>query len=172
MSSSDLAQDNSELVQELTATMFVFRREAASGRLQSGFVWHARFGGLLPPCGHWEEGETLAGCAIRETLEEGGWRTELLAPPSLPLPDGFPHPAGDAPWWVVDMRASPDNHTPARHLHQDHVFVGRWLEDVQEPETKVMWLSEAEVAETPDLPEDSRLQAKVLFGQVEHLIPA
>ncbi|REF00619.1 hypothetical protein [Thermomonospora umbrina] len=55
------------------------------------------------------------------------------------------------------MPASPDSHTPAAHVHQDHVFVGQWPVDVQEPETRVRWRTEAEVAETPGLREDSRL---------------
>ncbi len=159
-----------DLVQELTATNFVFRRSPETGQWLTGMMWHARLEGWLPACGHVEVGETPAQAAERETLEELGCRIRLLAAPSLPLPDGFPHQLGPAAWWVVDMRARADNHTPDHHRHQDHVFVSEWIEDTQEPETRVAWLSELEIAELPDLAEDSRLQAKVLFGHVRDLL--
>ncbi|MEU9891081.1 NUDIX domain-containing protein [Sphaerisporangium sp. NPDC051011] len=157
------------LVVELTATNFVFRRSPQAGELLAGVIWHPRFEGWLPPCGHVEAGETPAQAAQRETLEELGCQVRLLPAPGLPLPEGFPHPAGVAPWWVVSMRASPDSHTPARHMHEDHVFVSEWLADVQAPETEVAWLSEQQVGEVPGLAEDSRLQAKALFGHVRDI---
>lgn len=159
-----------DLVQELTATNFVFRRSQDSGQWLTGLMWHTRLEGWLPACGHVEAGETPAQAAERETLEELGCRVRFLPAPSLPLPEGFPHQAGAAAWWVVDMRARADNHTPARHRHQDHVFVSEWVEDVQAPETKVAWLSEQEIAGRPGLAEDSRLQAKALFGHVRDLL--
>lgn len=159
-----------EPVQELTATNFVFRRSRAMGQWLTGMMWHARFDGWLPACGHVEAGETPAQAAEREALEELGCRVRFLTAPSLPLPVGFPHPPGAAAWWVVDMRARADSHTPARHRHQDHVFVSEWVQDVQAPETKVAWLSEREIAERPGLAEDSRLQASVLFRHVRDLL--
>ena len=44
------------------------------------------------PAGHWEAGETLAEAAVRETLEETGWRVQIKSllglyeyhPPDLP----------------------------------------------------------------------------------------
>src|SRR5262249_47492975 len=90
-----------ELVQELTATNFVFRRSPENGEWLTGMMWHARLGGWLPACGHAEAGETPSQAAERETLEELGCRVRFLAAPSLPLPEGFPHSPGPAPWWVV-----------------------------------------------------------------------
>lgn len=68
------------------------------------------------------------------------------------------------------MRAGADNHTCVKHLHQDCVFVSEWVADVQEPETKVAWLSEREIAEIGGLAGDSRLQAKALFAHVRELL--
>lgn len=34
---------------------------------------------LNQPAGHWEDGETLQGAALRETLEESAWEVELTA---------------------------------------------------------------------------------------------
>lgn len=160
---------SSELVQELTVTNFVFRRSGDSDEWLTGMMWHPRFEGWLPACGHVEPGETPAQAAQRETREELGCRVRLLPAPGLALPEGFPHPSGPTAWWVVDMRASADNHTPARHRHQDHVFVSEWVADVQPPETRVAWLSEKEIAEIPGLAEDARLQAKALFGHIHQL---
>jgi 8-oxo-dGTP pyrophosphatase MutT (NUDIX family) len=156
-----------ELVVEQTVTVFVFRPTA--GDLLLGVVWHARFGGWLTPGGHVET-ETLDQAAVREVLEEGGWRIRLIGGPTVQLPEGFPHTTVPGPWAIVRMRASPDSHTRASHVHQDHVFCAEWMEDVAEPETRVRWMTEAEVAETPDLPEDARLQAKALFGPVRELL--
>lgn len=161
-----------ELVQELTATNFVFRRSPENGEWLTGMIWHARLGAWLPPCGHAEAGETPSQAAERETLEELGCRARFLPAPSLPLPEGFPHSPGPAPWWVIDMRASADSHTPGRHRHQDHVFVSEWTEDAQEPETRVAWLSEQETATLPGVADDSRLQAMTLFGHVRALLQA
>jgi hypothetical protein len=93
----------------------------------------------------------------------------LLPGPSLPLPAGYPHPHMAPPWWIVEMAASPDNHTAGHHLHLDHVFVGLHAGDAREPETSVRWMSGQELAQAPDVPEDVRLQAKELFAEVARL---
>lgn len=156
------------IVTELTVTTFVFRRSDVGCTV--GLVHHRRFNGLLPPGGHVESGETPDQAAVRETREELGCEFRLVAGPALPVPAGFPHTPVAGPWWTVEMPACADSHTPVPHIHQDHVFAGVWLRDVQEPETEVQWLSEAEIAEFPALSEDSRLQAKALFAQLSDIL--
>ncbi|MEV4252855.1 NUDIX domain-containing protein [Spirillospora sp. NPDC049652] len=155
-------------VVEQTVTVFTFKQDPRG--LLLGVAWHARFGGWLVFGGHREDCETLDQAAVREVVEEGGCRVRLLPGPSVELPAGFPHTLVPGPWMIVGMEASPDNHTPAPHVHQDHVFCAVWVEDVQEPETRVRWMTEAEVAGTPDLPEDTRLQAQVLFDPVRAVL--
>src|SRR5260370_36282680 len=55
-------------------------------------------------------------------MEEAGLQVGLLSGPTAPPPDGFPHQAVTAPWWVSEMPASADRHTASRHVHLDHVF--------------------------------------------------
>jgi len=157
-------------VRELTVTNFVFRRPLGDRRLVTGLIWHARLGGWLPPCGHAEPGETPDQAAERETLEELGCRTRFLPAPARPLPAGFPHQPGAAPWWVIEMNASADSHTPGRHRHQDHIFASEWLADAGQPETDVIWLSEPETASFAGLSEDSRILALALFAPVRDLL--
>lgn len=156
------------MIKEATATTFVFRRSdgAGSGGWSLGLVWHPRFQGWIPPGGHVEPDETAAEAAVRETLEEAGCRVRLLPGPTTPVPAGFPHVPVIVPWWIVEMPASADGHTPERHVHVDHVFVGLWDGQVQEPETRVRWFDERELLETPQIAEDSRLQGKELFSLI------
>lgn len=42
-------------------------------------VWHERRGGWEMPGGHVEEGETSAEAAVREYVEEAGYRIEVVA---------------------------------------------------------------------------------------------
>jgi len=67
------------------------------------------------------------------------------------------------------MAASPDNHTADRHFHLDHVFVGLYTGGVGVPETRVRWMSEQELAQSPGVPEDVRLPAKELFPEISRL---
>jgi len=159
------------LVPELTVTNFVFRRSGGNGRLLTGLIWHARLGGWLPRGGHVEPGETLDRAAQRETEEELGCRTRFLPSAALPLPAGFPHQPGAAPWWVIEMSATADSHTPARHRHQDHVFVSCWLEDAGQPETDVTWLSEPETASFAGLSQDSRPPEEWVAPPADRLLP-
>lgn len=157
------------MIKEATATALVFRRSEA-GAWQVAMVWHHRFQGWIPPCGHVEADETAAEAAIRETLEEAGCRIRLVPGPAVPLPVGFPHRPVVAPWWVVEMAACADNHTCEPHIHVDHVFCGVWEADVGEPETQVRWLPEPELLGTPGIAEDSRMQVETLFAQIDDAV--
>ncbi|WP_424534352.1 hypothetical protein ACOZ38_29165 [Sphaerisporangium viridialbum] len=59
----------------------------------------------------------------------------------------------------------PDNHTPGSHVHVDNVFLA-WAQatdPVVEPVHRVRWFTAAELADAPEVAEDSRLQAKELM---------
>ena len=156
------------MVKEATATVYVFRPGGA-GEWLLGLMLHPRFGEWLTPGGHVEADESPAEAAVRETAEELGCEVRLLPGPSMPLPAGYPHPHMAPPWWIVEMAASPDNHTANHHVHLDHVFTGLYMGGVREPETQVRWMSEQELAQTPSVPEDVRLPAKQLFGEISRL---
>jgi 8-oxo-dGTP pyrophosphatase MutT (NUDIX family) len=156
------------VVKEATATVFVFR-PGGGGEWLLGLVFHQRLGGWLPPGGHVELDESPAEAGVRETAEELGCRVRLLPGPSVPLPVGYPHPHMAPPWWIVEMAASPDNHTATPHRHLDHVFVGLYTRDDRAPESRVWWVSEEELAQAPGIPEDVRLPAKELFAEVARL---
>ncbi|MFI7707135.1 NUDIX domain-containing protein [Nonomuraea sp. NPDC049480] len=101
---------------DMTATNLVFRRSEDTGDWVTGVAYHVRLGGFLPAGGHWEDGESLAETALRETVEELGCRTLIIPGPSSMLaPAGYPHPVCPVPWWIIDCRASADSHTPGPH---------------------------------------------------------
>lgn len=156
------------MITEPTVTTYVFRRDEHGRVLRIGLMWHPRFGEWFPPGGH-VEAETIDQAARRETLEELGCRVRLLAAPTLPVPEGFPHRRVPGPWWIIEMAAGPDNHTRAPHRHRDHVFVAVFDGQVQPSETRVRWVSEQELADLEDVVEDGRLLAKALFPVVEEL---
>ncbi len=125
--------------------------------------------------GHVENDETVAEAALREVAEETGLAARLLPGPSVPLPAGFPHTPVVAPWYVCEMRAGADNHTREPHRHVDHVFLAivDGLTPRQPPVHEVRWFTEQEMAEVAEIAEDSRLQAKELFGRItEFTAPA
>ncbi|MGP3913002.1 NUDIX domain-containing protein [Nonomuraea sp. 10N515B] len=155
---------------DMTATNLVFRRSEDTGHWVTGVAYHVRLGGFLPAGGHWEDGETLAETALRETVEELGCRT-LIIPglSSMPAPAGYPHPVCPAPWWVIDCRASADSHTPGPHRHLDHTFVSIFEREVQAPETAVDWLTRQQVKDRADLSHDSRLQLLTVFPLLDDL---
>ena len=74
---------------DMTATNLVFRRSENTGDWVTGVAYHVRLGGFLPAGGHWEDGETLAETALRETVEELGCRT-LIIPGLSSMPCAVP----------------------------------------------------------------------------------
>lgn len=155
------------MIKEPTSSTFVFHRGEDGWRL--GLVWHPRLECWLPPGGHVEAEESPAEAAVREVAEETGLAARLVPGPALPLPPGFPHRVQVAPWWTVEMRAGRDNHTPERHVHVDHTFLAvvTETEPDTEPGHRVRWFTESELAEDPQIAEDSRLQAKELFARID-----
>ncbi|WP_214417248.1 NUDIX domain-containing protein [Sphaerisporangium fuscum] len=119
-----------------------------------------------------EHDENPAEAALREVSEESGL-TAVLEGPALALPTGFPHAAVAAPWWVVEMAAAPDNHTPVAHIHVDQVFVA-WAAEcapTSEPAHQARWFTAIDLVQARDVAEDSRLLAvdlmqRVIAGQV------
>jgi hypothetical protein len=64
------------------------------------------------------------------------------------------------------MPASADRHTPAGHVHVDHVFLAV-AEDgppTDVPTHEIRWFTEADAATAAGISEDSRLQVLALFG--------
>ncbi len=151
-------------VMEMTASTFLVGHDGDRWRL--GLAWHRRLGGWLPTGGHQDDDETVEQTAVREAREEAGVEAQLL---SLPLPNSFPHPAVAAPWWIVDVPADPDNHTPTLHVHRDHVFVG--VVDLAAPvtdcESAVAWFTREELARAAEVAEDSRLQGLQVLTHLE-----
>ena len=60
---------------------------------------------------------------------------------------------------------SPDRHTNERHLHVDRVYIATvaTYRPVIEPEHHLRWFTPADIADAPDISEDSRLQAAQLL---------
>jgi 8-oxo-dGTP pyrophosphatase MutT (NUDIX family) len=162
------------VIKEATASAFVFHQDPGSGRWLLALVDHPRLGEWMPPGGHVEPDESAAEAAVREVLEETGLVVRLVPGPAVPVPDGFPHAAVEPAWWIVQMRANPDGHTAQPHVHLDHVFVAVASEvvPVGQPAHRVAWFSAEDVAVAEGIAEDSRLQAKELFTQVDKLAVA
>lgn len=153
------------MVKELTASVHVFRRDPAGGWV-TALVRHPRLGCWLPAGGHVSAGETPAETAVREVMEEAGLQVRLLPGPTAPPPAGFPHQAVTAPWWVSEMPASADRHTPSRHVHLDHVFlaIAENRPPAGDAAHEVAWFTEADAATAEGISEDARLQVLALFG--------
>jgi ADP-ribose pyrophosphatase YjhB (NUDIX family) len=160
-------------IKEATASAFTFH-QGRDGSWRMALIWHPRLEEWMPAGGHVERDETAAEAVLREILEEGGWKARLVPGPAVPLPAGFPHAPVAAPWWTVEMRAGADNHTREPHVHIDHVFVAVVddAEPLAAPAHEVRWFTEGEVAEVPGIAEDSRLQAKELFGRIADIAAA
>lgn len=159
------------MIKEATASAFAFRH-GEIGAWLLGLVWQPRLEGWLPAGGHVEPCESAAEAALRELREETGYQARLIPGPVLPLPRGFPHSPVPPPWWVVELAADPDGHTPDRHVHVDHVYLAVVPDDAQpgQAELPVCWFTEQELAETPGIGEDSRLQGMTLFGSLDGII--
>lgn len=155
------------MIKEATASTFVFRRDAG-GLWRTALVWHPRLECWLPSGGHVEGDESAAEAACREAREETGLAVRLLPGPAIPVPAGFPHVTVCAPWWIVEMPARADNHTRERHVHLDHVFVAAAVPGEPEamPAHEVRWFTRAEITRAAGISEDSRLQARDLFGRI------
>ncbi|MHA7956295.1 DUF6624 domain-containing protein [Streptomyces sp. L500] len=123
-------------------------------------------------------GESPEQTAVREAVEETGYRPRLFPAAGSVLPADYPHPQamlaelslGSALWWVVAIPAGPDGRHPEPHLHVDHVHVGV----VDRPhgprglaEHPFRWVT-ADELERLDAPADNRILATALF----ELIPA
>ena len=162
---------HSAVIKEATASVFAFRVDAGSRTWRLALVRHPRMGEWMPPGGHVEADESPAEAAAREVREETGLVVRLVPGPATPVPDGFPHAPVDAAWWIVEMLAGPDNHTREPHVHLDHVFLAVVEDEVPaEEQHPVAWFTAEEVAAAEGIAEDSRLQAKELFPQVERVI--
>jgi 8-oxo-dGTP pyrophosphatase MutT (NUDIX family) len=155
------------MVKESTATTFVFNRGPGGG-WRTALVLHPRLGDWMPPGGHVEDDENAAEAALREVAEETGLAVELVPAAMAPLPARFPHATVAQPWWITEMRARADSHTPSSHIHVDHVFlaVARTTTPTQPPAHEVRWLTEEEAGAEPGIAEDSRLCLKELFSLV------
>jgi hypothetical protein len=94
------------------------------------------------------------------------------ASPAVPLPAGFPHPSVVAPWWTVEMGASPDSHTNEAHVHLDHVYVALWAGEIRPPETMVRSFDEPRLTTATDVASDSRMQGLALFDRLDEILAA
>lgn len=72
---------------------------------------------------------------------------------------------------MVELSAAPDRHTPALHVHIDHLYVAIADTDVPEsdPAHPIAWFTAAELTEASDVAPDSRLQAVELFRDIDDL---
>lgn len=163
--------------QHPTASVYLFARMGATWRM--GVIAHPRLGGEMPPGGHIEPGESPAQAAVRETLEETGYRVRLLPPAGCALPADYPHPearltaiasSSSSPWWVVDIPAAPDSWHVNPHIHVDHIHVAvvdRPYGPRTPGEHPFRWISIHDLAKL-DTSEDTRILAAILF----ELVPA
>ncbi|MFJ3169294.1 DUF6624 domain-containing protein [Streptomyces roseus] len=152
-------------VRHTTASTFFFARFGTLWRMC--MVEHPRHGGYLAPGGHVREerNEPPVDAALREAVEESGFRPRLLP---APLPSGYPHPGVTGPWWTVDMAAGPDGRADVRHLHRDHVFVGVVAlpyEPLGTPELPVRWVDRKELQDL-DAPADTKILGAHLFDVI------
>ncbi|WP_190020330.1 DUF6624 domain-containing protein [Streptomyces hiroshimensis] len=163
-------------VRHETASVYLFARFGPLWRL--GVIEHPRHGGWMVPGGHTRPGEGPEQAAVRETIEETGYRPRLLPAAGRTLPADYPHPEampaepppGSAPWWAVAIPAGPDRRHPERHTHVDHVHVGvvdRPYGPRGPAEHPFRWVTASEL-ETLDAPADNRILGAALF----ELMPA
>lgn len=133
-------------------------------------IMHPRLGKLLPAGGHVELDETTAEAAVREVLEETGLQVRLVSPSAVPLPSGTPHVPVPAPWWILEMQVPADRHEAIPHVHVDSIYVAIADEPASAPAAhEVVWLTAAELAEHPDVVDDTRVLAKEVFAMIESL---
>ncbi|MFC4518050.1 DUF6624 domain-containing protein [Streptomyces ehimensis] len=163
-----------------TASVYLLARFGSLWRL--GMVEHPRHGGWMVCGGHFERGERPGQAAVRETVEETGYRPRLLRPAGHSLPPGYPHaPArpsnattGGTAWWVVGIPAGPDGQHPQRHLHIDHIHVAladRPYGPTGPQEHSFRWVTDREL-ETLDTPADNRILGSALLDTVPATVAA
>jgi 8-oxo-dGTP pyrophosphatase MutT (NUDIX family) len=156
-------------VKHATASTFVF--SAFPGGWQVGVIMHPRLGWAMVPGGHVEADETPAEAAAREVAEETGLAGIRLIQPLAPgLPDGFPHERVAPPWWITELRVPADNHLAEPHVHVDHRYlaVAPDPEPASAPAHPFAWHT-GEGLQALDMPEDTKLLAKMLFEMIDDL---
>jgi len=157
-------------VKHATASVFLFSH--CSEGWQLGLIKHPRLGQLLIPGGHVEDDESQVEAALREVAEETGLTgARLLEAPAPALPAGFPHERVAPPWWITEQQVPADNHLREPHVHLDHQYVA--VTDITEPACEPAhpfgWYS-AELLPEFEMPEDTKLLAKVLFSCIDDLV--
>lgn len=152
-----------------TSSVFVFAWVEGQWRL--GLIEHPRLAMAMIPGGHIEDDETAAHAAWREVREETGLQVRLVSAPSAAVPQGYPHPVMDQPWWITVLQVPRDNHVAQAHVHIDHVFVAiaESIEPLSEPEHPFAWWRREEVLESDVVFEDTRVLAEDLFARIEAL---
>ncbi len=161
--------DDAMTVKHATASTFVFC--AFPGAWQVGVIAHPRLGWAMVTGGHVEAEETPAEAALREVTEETGLaKVRFIRPPAPGLPDGFPHERVEPPWWITEMPVPSDNHLAEPHIHVDHQYVA--VAPGPEPSTAAAhafnWYA-LEDLQALDMPEDTKLLAKMLFEVIGDL---
>jgi 8-oxo-dGTP pyrophosphatase MutT (NUDIX family) len=157
-------------VKHATASVFLFSHCPRGWQL--GLIEHPRLGQLLIPGGHVEDDESQAEGALREVAEETGLTgARLLEAPAPALPAGFPHERVAPPWWITEQQVPADNHLREPHVHLDHQYIA--VTDIAEPACEPAhpfgWYS-AELLSELEMPEDTKLLAKVLFSCIDELV--
>ncbi len=158
-------------VKHATASTLVFC--AFPGGWRAGVITHPRLGWAMAPGGHVEADETAAEAALREVAEETGLAgVRFIRPPAPGLPEGFPHERVEPPWWITELPVPPDNHLAEPHIHVDHqyVAVAPGPDPSAAPAHTFGWYAAADL-QALDMPEDTKLLAKMLFGVIGDLAP-
>ncbi|MFF4403049.1 DUF6624 domain-containing protein [Streptomyces sp. NPDC001404] len=163
-----------------TASVYLLARFGSLWRL--GVIEHPRHGGWMVPGGHLQRGERPPQAAVRETVEETGYRPRLLRPAGHSMPPDYPHaparPAnatvGGTAWWVVGIPAGPDGQHPQRHLHIDHIHVAvadRPYGPTTPRAHPFRWVTAREL-EPLDAPVDTRILGRALLDTVPATVTA
>lgn len=156
------------MIREFTATVFVFARIDDAWNL--GLIHHPRLKQWMNAGGHIEN-ENAAEAAVREVLEETGLHVELLPPPGLLLPPGYPIPEVMRPWWMTELSVPADNHTPEPHIHLDHQYLAiapQPMTQVAEPEHPFRWCRAADL-DNLDIVADTRMLTAILLPQMTQI---
>jgi 8-oxo-dGTP diphosphatase len=149
----------------LTASMVVLDPEISAVLL----VHHKAADRWVFPGGHLDPNETLAECAVRETLEETGLETVIFDSTGVDVPGADWHPS---PWMTAAFPApaKPHKNEPA-HTHIDHLFIGfadsRLPLKIAEGEVRqAQWVRVAVLHNLPNLRDEV---LKVAWLALDHL---